>query len=72
MAPGGIAPEAGEFDIDAFLVEREYEAAAPPVGEANGVGVIGAVAVSEPVGDGAPGSEPEGIQEIQGGRRGVR
>ena len=66
VAPGGIAPEAGGFDMDAFLVDRGYEAAAPPVGEANGVGVIGAVAVSEPVGDGAPGSEPEGVQEISG------
>ena len=30
------------------------------------MGVIGAVAVSEPVGDGAPGSEPEGVQEVSG------
>ena len=66
VAPGGIAPEAGEFGVDAFLVERGYEAAAPPVGEANGVGVIGAVAVSEPVGDGTPWAEPEGVQEISG------
>ena len=66
VAPGGIAPEAGEFDMDTFLVDRGYEAPAPAAGEANGVGVIGAVAVSEPVGDGAPGSEPEGVQVISG------
>ena len=26
---GGLTPEAGEFDMDAFLVDRGYEAAAP-------------------------------------------
>ena len=34
------------------------------------MGVIGAVAVSEPVGDGNPGSEPEGVQVISGVDRG--
>ena len=34
VAPGGIAPEAGEFGVDAFLVDRGYEAPVPLWGRA--------------------------------------
>ena len=34
VAPGGIAPEAGEFGVEAFLVDRGYEAPVPLWGRA--------------------------------------
>ena len=61
VAPGGIAPEAGEFDMDAFLVDRGYEAAAPPAGEGNGVVAVEPMAVLEAGDVGAPVPEAEGV-----------
>ena len=66
VSPGGIAPEAGEFDMDAFLVDRGYEAAAPPAGEGNGVVAVEPMAVLEAGDVGAPVPEAEGVQENPG------
>ena len=66
VAPGGIEPQAGEFDMDAFLVDRGYEAPAPPAGEGDGVVAVEPMAVSGAGDVGAPVPEAEGVQENPG------
>ena len=63
VSPGGIEPQAGGFDMDAFLVDRGYEAPAAAVTEGNGVVVVEPMAVLEAGDVAAPVPEPEGVQD---------